>query len=85
MTHDDLNALSAGTASPETQMRAAAEIEDLRISVIAFGVIAATERSRLYGLPNGHLMPVHYDALQRAGARMTDYVRAQPLVKEGVG
>lgn len=52
-----------------------AEIEDLRISVIAFGAPTMVEDARLHGLPKGHLWPSDYDILARAGARMDDFVR----------
>lgn len=52
------------------------QIEDLRTSVIAFGGPWAVKHAERSGLPRGHLLPVHYDCLSRAGARMDDFTRA---------
>lgn len=56
-----------------------AEIADLRISVIAFGAPWAVTYARERGLPPGHLDGMHYDILKRAGARMDDFVRGEPM------
>ena len=52
------------------------EIERLKADVIAFGALWATQYARSLGLPEGHLHPKHYDLLQKAGARMKSFVRA---------
>lgn len=52
------------------------EIERLTADVIAFGALWATQHARSLGLPEGHLHPKHYDLLQKAGARMKSFVRA---------
>ena len=51
------------------------EIEDLKISVIAFAGPHAVQYARDYGLPKDHLFSSHYDLLAKCGARMTDFVR----------
>lgn len=51
------------------------EIEDLRISVIAFGAPWAVKYAEEWGLPPKHLDPRHYDILKHAGARMDDFIR----------
>lgn len=58
--------------------RAAEEIEDLRASVVAFGGPWAVMHARTHGLPDGHLFGMHYDILERAGARMDDFTRSPP-------
>jgi hypothetical protein len=55
----------------------AAEVADLKISVIAFGATAMHQWAQYHGLPRGHLHPEHYDILARAGARMDDFTRAE--------
>jgi hypothetical protein len=55
----------------------AAEIADLKTSVIAFGVLWGIKYAQANGLPCGHLHPEHYDILARAGARMDDFTRAE--------
>lgn len=52
------------------------EIERLRSEVITFGALWAAQYARDHRLPDGHLYAVHYDALQRAGARMVNFTRA---------
>ena len=52
------------------------ENDDLKSSVIAFCGPWAVKYARDFGLPDGHLMPTHYDILERAGARMDYFTRA---------
>lgn len=54
---------------------AADEIDRLRSEVISFCGPHAARHAEEHGLPPGHLHPVHYDILARAGARMVDFVR----------
>jgi len=51
------------------------EINDLRISVIAFGGPMMVAYAKDHGLPDGYLYSTHYDILKKAGARMTDFRR----------
>lgn len=53
-----------------------AENAELKSSVIAFCAPWAVRYARDHGLPEGHLSPVHYDILERCGARMVDFTRA---------
>lgn len=52
-----------------------AEIADLRTSVIAFAGPFAAEYARDRNWPAGHMAAHHFDILERAGARMVDFVR----------
>jgi hypothetical protein len=61
----------------ETKRAQQAEIDDLKISVIAFCGLWAVEYAKDHGLPPGHLFPHHYDILERAGARMASFKRAE--------
>jgi hypothetical protein len=61
----------------ETKRAQQAEIEDLRISVIAFCGLWAVQYAKDQGLPPWHLFPDHYDILERAGARMESFKRAE--------
>ena len=58
-------------------------VADLKMDVIAFCGPWSVEYAENSGLPKGHLHPVHYDILAKAGARMDDFVRhdlaAEPL------
>jgi len=60
----------------EQLKEAEAEIADLKQAVIAFGAPWAVEYAKAHELPKGHLHPEHYDLLERCGARMTDFFRA---------
>lgn len=51
------------------------EIDDLRVSVIAFGGPWAVKYAEANKFPTKHLAPSHYDILKRAGARMDDFIR----------
>lgn len=76
----ELRRLAGGNVGPlagAAMEKAADEIDDLRTSVIAFGGPWAVEHAERSGLPRGHLHPVHYDCLARAGARMDDFTRAE--------
>lgn len=53
-----------------------AEIADLKQSVIAFCGPWAATYARDFGLPKDHLHPTHYDLLERCGARLVDFTRA---------
>ncbi len=53
-----------------------AENADLKSSVIAFGGPWAVEYAKQRGLPDGQLIPTHYDILKQAGARMDSFTRA---------
>lgn len=53
-----------------------AEIAELKQDVIAFCAPWATQYAQGIGLPRLHLHPTHYDILQRCGARMDDFTRA---------
>ena len=50
--------------------------DDLKASVIAFCAPHAARYAEDFGLPPGSLHPTHYDLLQRCGARMDDFTRA---------
>lgn len=52
------------------------ENADLKTSVVAFGAVHAVAYAKQWGLPDGHLHPHHYDILEKAGARMVDFTRA---------
>lgn len=56
--------------------RLSAENTDLKQSVIAFCAPWAVTYARDGGLPDGHLHPGHYDILEKCGARMVDFTRA---------
>lgn len=51
----------------------AADLEDLKTSVVAFGAPHAVIYARDHGLPDGHIFRTHYDALKLAGGRMDDF------------
>lgn len=52
------------------------ELADLRQTVIAFAGPHAASYAREFGFASGELHPTHYDILERCGARMTDFRRA---------
>jgi len=56
--------------------RLEAENADLKISVIAFCAPVAVDAARDWRLPANHLLPHHYDILEKAGARMASFTRA---------
>jgi hypothetical protein len=58
-----------------------AEIADLKVSVLAFAAPAAEAWARDHGLPKGHLHPLHFDLLQRCGARMHGFTRHDMAAK----
>ena len=64
--------IEAATALQEQQE----EIERCKSLVIALGAPHATTMAKLKGLPDGHLLPNHYDALASCGARMDDFTRS---------
>lgn len=52
------------------------ERDEARAQVIAFGGPHAVRYAEEFGLAAGELHPVHYDILERCGARMDDFRRA---------
>ena len=56
-----------------------AENDALRADVIAFCGPWAGQWAKDRDLPKGALHPVHYDILERAGARMADFTKADPI------
>lgn len=54
------------------------EREDLRGSVVAFCGVWAAQYAKEWKFPDGHLHPTHCDILEKAGARMVDFVRHEP-------
>ncbi|MDX3926777.1 MAG: hypothetical protein QHC90_13360 [Shinella sp.] len=54
-----------------------AEIADLKESVIALCGPWASAYAKERGLPEGHLHPTHFDLLEKCGARMDDFTRAE--------
>lgn len=54
-----------------------AEVAELKAQVIAFSAPWASRWAEMFGLPEGHLHPQHYDLLARCGARMDDFTRAE--------
>ena len=78
---DDFHGLHVGTEREAvlriSDMRQVlAENADLKSSVVAFCGPWAVHYAKERGLPPGHLIATHYDILERAGARMIDFVRA---------
>jgi hypothetical protein len=61
--------------------RLRAEIADLKQTVIAFCGPWAAQHAKDAGWPVGHLHPVHYDILEKCGARMVDFTRTAPEQK----
>ena len=59
--------------------RLTAALADANTSVIAFSSIWAVQYAKDLGLPEGHLAPVHYDILAKAGARMDGFSRAKDM------
>lgn len=53
-----------------------AEVADWKQTAIAFGAPYMVQYAEAHGLPKNHLYDVHYDILERAGARMDDFTRA---------
>jgi len=53
------------------------ERDDLRVSVIAFAAPHAARYADEFGLAPGELHPTHFDILERCGARMADFRRAE--------
>lgn len=54
----------------------AAEIEDLKSSVVGFCAVWAVRYAAETGLPEGQIHPTHYDLMKRCGARMDSFTRA---------
>ena len=73
--HDTAWRTRALAAEAEVE-RLRVENDDLKSSVTAFCGPWAVKYARDSGLPDGHLMPTHYDILERAGARMDYFTRA---------
>jgi hypothetical protein len=53
------------------------DLEDLRMSVIAFAAPHAVRYAEEFGLKPGELHPTHFYILERSGARMVDFRRAE--------
>ncbi|MBX9697889.1 MAG: hypothetical protein K2X74_00575 [Acetobacteraceae bacterium] len=70
-------------AAMEAALATLREVDDLRSSVVAFGAPWAVQWARDHGLPDRHIDPTHYDILARAGARMTNFVRADVFTTTG--
>lgn len=58
--------------------RAAAEIAELKSEVMAFCAPHAVHYARQCGLPDSHIHSVHYDILEKCGARMVGFKRHDP-------
>ena len=54
----------------------AAQVADLKSSVVAFGAVWAADYAKRAGYAPGELHPTHYGILKDAGARMDDFRRA---------
>jgi hypothetical protein len=52
------------------------ELADANHTIVAYVAAQAVRHAEHCGLPNGHLVPHHYDILQKAGARMDSFTRA---------
>lgn len=63
-------------AAEAEQARLEAENADLKSSVIAFCAPWAGTYAHSLGLPDGQLHPAHYDILEKCGARLVDFTRA---------
>lgn len=50
---------------------------DLKCSVIAFGSVWAAKYASDWDMLPTHIDATHYDILERAGARMDDFVRSE--------
>lgn len=64
------------SASSEVIAALLARLEDANASVVAFCAPVAVQYAREMGFPDGHLHPTHYDILEKAGARMDSFTRA---------
>jgi hypothetical protein len=67
---DTLRALAAENAALR------AELADANHTIAAYVAIQAVRDAEAWGLPKDHLLPHHYDILQKAGARMDSFTRA---------
>lgn len=56
--------------------RLEAENAELKQDVITFARPWAAQWAKGFGLPEGHLHPTHYDVLEKCGARMDGFTRA---------
>lgn len=72
MTDHPIIAAAREAMTPEQ----VAQIEEWRGNFIAFGALWAAEYARAMGWPDGKIHQHHYDTLQRAGARMDAFTRA---------
>lgn len=52
-----------------------ADLDEARQNVCAFAAPWAAQYARDHGYPDGHLHHVHFDILEKAGARMASFVR----------
>lgn len=60
----------------ETILALRKELDEAKGDIIAFAGPSAVSYALDHGMPDGHLHPVHYDILAKAGARMDDFTRA---------
>jgi len=67
-----------GSVSEIEMLRA--EIADLKQTVIAFAGPWAVQYADQQGLPRDHLHAYHYDLLERCGARMANFTRADAML-----
>jgi hypothetical protein len=74
-------ALADGAAAERERVKQ--EIADLKSHVVAFCAPHAVEWARDRGLPAGEIAAVHYDILQKAGARMASFRRATTTQRAG--
>jgi len=73
-TGDKVAATLRALAAERDAMRA--ELADANNTIVTFAAPHAVRYAKEFGLPKGHLHPVHYDILARAGARMDSFIRA---------
>ena len=83
MACDDLpSALDTIEAQQRRIEELEAALKDASISVVAFAALEAVSAAKSHGLPAGHLLPHHYDLLEKHGARMASFTRAALQPKE---
>lgn len=58
-----------------------AEVDDLKINVVAFAAPFMVQYAQAAGFPDGAILGHHYDILQKAGARMDSFIRYVPPLK----
>ena len=72
MTDHPIIAAARKVMTPEQ----VAQIEEWRSCTVAFCAVWAAQHAYAMGRPDGTIDPNNYDILQRAGARMDDFTRA---------